>query len=80
MSTPPPPVLSLASNDVRAGATQAWKEDVCRVAESLPKPMRSSFARFFPTDACAQPIHAAISEYINEVKHCLFHPVSCFQD
>lgn len=40
-----------------------------RIAESLPKPMRSPFARFFPTDTCAVPIHAAISEYINEVKH-----------
>lgn len=28
--------------------------------------MRSMFARFFPTDNCATPINAAISEYINK--------------
>lgn len=55
--------LPVASENVKTCAAQAWTE-VHRVAESLPKPMRSTLARFFPTDACAAPIRAAISELV----------------
>lgn len=53
--------VPVASENVKTRAAQAWTE-VHRVAESLPKPMRSTLARFFPTDACEAPIRAAISE------------------
>jgi hypothetical protein len=56
-----PSCISLSSENVKTCATQAWTE-VRPVAESLPKPNLSTLARFFPTDACATPINAALSE------------------
>lgn len=61
MSQADPSCIPIASENVKTCAAQAWTE-ARPVAESLPKPMRSTFARFFPTDACEAPISAAISE------------------
>lgn len=61
MSQADPSCVPVASENVKTSAAQAWTE-AQPVAESLPKPMRSTFARFFPTDACEAPISAAISE------------------
>ncbi|PYH41006.1 uncharacterized protein BP01DRAFT_360768 [Aspergillus saccharolyticus JOP 1030-1] len=54
--------IPLQSEKVKIYATEAWKE-VKPVAESLPRPKRSTIARFFATDACDDPINYAISEY-----------------
>jgi hypothetical protein len=61
MSTTDQSVIPLTSADVRSGAKQAW-EEARPIAESLLKPRRSTFARFFSTDACEAPINAAILE------------------
>lgn len=61
MSQGAPSCISLSSDKVKACATQAWPE-VQRYAQGLPKPKISALAPFFPTDACAAPINAAVSE------------------
>jgi hypothetical protein len=61
MSQGDPSCIPLSSENVKTCATQAWTE-VRPIAESLPKPKFSTLARFFPTDACAAPIDAAVTE------------------
>lgn len=53
--------IPLSSETVKTCATEAWTE-VRPIAEAIPKPKMSPLGRFFPTDACAAPINAAISE------------------
>jgi hypothetical protein len=60
MSTAYP--LALVSDDVKTAAAQAW-EEVREFIERFPTPSRSAFAPFFPTEACAIPIRASLSEY-----------------
>ncbi|QGA17624.1 hypothetical protein EYB26_005299 [Talaromyces marneffei] len=55
-----PIVISITADGDSIDA--AWNE-VKPIAESLPKPGNSTFARFFPTDACATPILRMRGEY-----------------
>ncbi|KAB8213181.1 hypothetical protein BDV33DRAFT_185268 [Aspergillus novoparasiticus] len=86
MSTPDPPpvsIIPLLSDKVKDCAREAWKE-ARPVAESLPKPKRSTIARFFATDACDAPINAAISEYsiktrLYQTSRCLPREISTYK-
>ncbi|KAJ5781821.1 uncharacterized protein N7518_010304 [Penicillium psychrosexuale] len=61
MSTAP---SAFDCENVKISAAQAWEKEVCRVAQALFKPKSCAFARFFPTDACNEPIAASVSEYL----------------
>jgi hypothetical protein len=54
--------LALESDTVKNGVVQAWAE-VSKFVEHLPVPTRSPLQKFFPTETCAIPIKASISEY-----------------
>jgi hypothetical protein len=53
--------IPISSEDIKIYVTQAWAE-VRPIAEVLPRSTRSSFARFFPTDACDAPFNEVVLE------------------
>ncbi|CAP79409.1 hypothetical protein PCH_Pc17g01220 [Penicillium rubens Wisconsin 54-1255] len=79
MSQGAPSCISLSSDKVKACATQAWPE-VQRYAQGLPKPKISALAPFFPTDACAAPINAAVSELTSYVGRKLTLVIPLFME
>jgi hypothetical protein len=67
-----PTIISI--KDDEESTNTAW-EEIKPIVEALSnlKHSNSTYARFFPTDACAIPILKIRSEYPHPVMKCLTH-------